>query len=108
MGVFGELLIKTWGGDLDRYRGNYQTKPTNEVMETTDEDKERYRYEYKISKARDRLNLLTTSLMYRPQDVSNYTEESIKAGFKQLGYDDNIQNIMWNEYEEFVSRYMVK
>lgn len=46
--------------------------------------------------------------MYRPQDVSNYTEESIKGGFKQLGYDDNIQNIMWNEYREFVSRYLVK
>ena len=46
--------------------------------------------------------------MYRPQDVSNYTEESIKSGFKQLGYDDNIQNIMWNEYEEFVSGYFAK
>lgn len=77
-------------------------------IEATEEDKEKYRYEYKISKARDRLNLLTTNLMYRPQDVNSYTEESIKRGFKQLGYDDNIQNIMWNEYQEFVSRYLVK
>ena len=108
MGAFGELLIKTWGGDLDRYRGNYETKSTTKVVETIEEDKERFRYEYKISNARDRLNLLTTNLMYRPQDVKNYTEESIKGGFKQLGYDENIQNIMWYEYKKFVSKYLVK
>ena len=108
MGAFGELLIQYWGGDLDRYRGNRQTKATGKGVEATGANKENFRYEYKISKARDRLNTLTTNLMYRPQDVSDYTEKSIKGGFKQLGYDDNIQNIMWNEYNEFIHRYVVK
>ena len=105
MGAFGELLIKYWGGDLDHYRGNDQSKRI-EIVVTSEKDKERYRYEYKISKARDRLNLITTNLMYRPQNEINYTEESIKDGFKQLGYDDNIQNIMWNEYSDFISKYL--
>lgn len=104
MGSFGELLIKTWGGDLDKYRGNYVVQSTTKEIETTEEDKERLRYKYKISKARHRLNLLKTNLRYRPQDVNNYTEKSVKSGFKQLGYDDNIQNIMWSEYNEFVSK----
>jgi hypothetical protein len=42
MGAFGELLIKNWGGDLDRYRGNYGTKHTNKNIETTEEDKVRF------------------------------------------------------------------
>lgn len=108
MGAFGELLIKTWGGDLDRYRGDYEPKFKTKVIETTEEDKERYRYERKISKARERLNILTNNLMYRPQDVKNYTEDSIKSGFRQLGYDENIQNIMWSEYSEFISKYVLK
>ena len=107
MGAFGELLIKTWGGDLDRYKGNYETRSTIKVVETTEEDKERFRYEYKISKARDMLDLLTSNLMYRPKNIKNYTEQSIKDLFKQSGYDENIQNIMWNEYEEFISKYLV-
>ena len=111
MGAFGELLIKTWGGDLDKYRGNYETKfttNTNKLVETTEEDRERFRYEYKISQARDRLKLLTSNLMYRPQNVENYTEEIIKSGFKKLGYDTNIQNIMWDEYKKFISKYIIK
>jgi hypothetical protein len=108
MGAFGELLIKTWGGDLDRYRGNYETKSTTKAVETTEEDKERSMYNRKIDLARNRLDLLTTNIMYNPQDINDYTEESMKGGFKQLGYDENIQNIMWNEYMEFVSKYVVK
>jgi hypothetical protein len=108
MGAFGELLIKTWGGDLDRYRGNYESKPKTKVVETTETDKAKYRYEYKISKARERLNILTNNLMYRPQDVKNYTEDSIKGGFRQLGFDENIQNIIWSEYSEFISKCVLK
>lgn len=108
MGAFGELLIKNWGGDLDRYRGNYRSKPIKKVVETTDEDREKFRYELKISNARKQLDLLTTNLMYKPQYVNNYTEESIKNGFRQLGYDENIQNIMWDEYSNFISKYVIK
>ncbi len=106
MGAFGELLIQTWGGDLDRYRGN-KTKRENVVLkETTEEEKEQFRYERKISRARQRLDILTSNLMYRPQDLKNYTEESIKNGFKQLGFDVNIQNIMWSEYCSFLDKYI--
>lgn len=70
MGAFGELLIKSWGGDLDRYRGNYESKSNAKDAETTEEDKARFRYEYKISQARRRLEILTSNLIYRPQDVN--------------------------------------
>lgn len=114
MGAFGELLIQTWGGDLDKYLGNI---PTNRDLggkqesikdETTEEDKERFRYEYKLSTARHRLDILTTNLMYEPKSIENYTEESIKNGFKQLGFDSNIQNIMWCEYCSFLDKYINK
>ncbi len=106
MGAFGELLIQTWGGDLDRYRGNTTQNKNITTKETTEEEKEQFRYECKISKARQRLDILTSNLMYRPQDVENYTEESIKNGFKQLGFDVNVQKIMWDEYCSFLDKYI--
>src|ERR1035438_7518071 len=33
MGAFGRLLIKSWGGDLDRYEGNYKTKDMEETKQ---------------------------------------------------------------------------
>ena len=81
MGAFGELLIQTWGGDLDKYLGNIPTNRNVAEDETTEEDKERFRYEYKLSTARHRLDILTSNLMYEPKSIENYTEESIKNGF---------------------------
>ena len=106
MGTFGELLIQTWGGDLDRYRGNTTQNRGIVAMETDEEEKEQFRYERKISIARKKLDMLTSNLMYRPQDVKNYTEESVKNGFKRLGFDVNIQNIMWGEYCSFLDKYI--
>tara|TARA_R110000851_G_scaffold326865_1_gene495888 strand:+ start:646 stop:978 length:333 start_codon:yes stop_codon:yes gene_type:complete len=106
MGAFGELLIQRWGGDLDRYRGNTTQNKNIATKKTTEEEKEQFRYEYKISKAKQNLDLLTSNLMYRPQDAQNYTEESIKNGFEKLGFDVNIQKIMWDEYSSFLDKYI--
>ena len=106
MGAFGELLIQHWGGDLDKYRGNTPDKPKTIAVETTSTEKEQLRDVLILAKATRTLTQLTSSLIYRPQDAKNYTEEDIKNGFKQLGLDVNIQNIMWNEYCSFLDKYI--
>ena len=66
-------------------------------------EKENFIYEYKILKAKSRLDILTSNLMYTPQLVQQYTEKSIKNGFKQLGFEAKIQCIMWDEYCSFLA-----
>ena len=105
MGAFGELLIQSWGGDLNSYRGNTSNSTKTFVDKTTEEEKKQFRYERKIQLARDTLDLLKSKVMYEPQHIKNFTEDIIKKYFKQLGYDENIQNIMWNEYLEYLSKY---
>lgn len=110
MGAFGELLIQRWGGNLEVYRnaGSSNSNKIEPIVETTEEDKERFRRERVISHARVHLDSLTSNLIYMPDEVVNFTEESVKAGFKKLGYGIGIQNIMWKEYCSFVKKYIKK
>lgn len=102
MGAFGELLIKTWGGDLDKYSGN---RSQRSIDETTEEEREQFRYERKVGYARYALNTLTSNLMYAPKKAKNYTERIIKDWFKEMGYNTDIQNIMWNDYCSFLNKF---
>jgi hypothetical protein len=63
---------------------------------------------HNIQSARKRLDILTNVLIYRPQQAVQYTEQSVKDGFKALGYDSDIQNTMANEYQEFINTYIIK
>lgn len=105
MGAFGELLIQKWGGNLNNYNGNKTTKQESVIGDETPPNKEESLRQLKILKARKYLSSLTSSLIYTPQEAKNYTEESIKTGFKKLGFDGDVQNIMWDEYCLFVEKY---
>lgn len=99
MGAFGELLIRYWGGDLDRYRGisrdRYRGNTANKTSPveknnddytlTEDESKRLKIFCYNINKSKLFLDTLTSNLMYKPEMTINYTEESVKSGFSQLG-----------------------
>jgi phenylalanyl-tRNA synthetase alpha subunit len=108
MGAFGELLIQHWGGDLKKYKNptsGYKKQVKKQVKKTELTLEEKKENE-QICIARYRLDLLTSKLIYTPSDISNYTEESIKNGFKQLNFNSNIQNLMWDEFVEFKNKYI--
>jgi len=100
------LLIQTWCGDLDSYRGNTQTSEETGSTETTEVEEKQFSDELKVIQARRKLTALTANLIYWPQNTKNYTEESIKEGFNKLGFDVNIQNMMWDEYCHFMKTYI--
>ena len=111
MGAFGELLIQHWGGDLDKYRGN-TNQPKKEIVELSEQEKLnekiKTRYEYKIKYARKLLSVLTNQIMYQPHIVNLIDKELFMFSFKQNGYDLNISNLMWKEYNEFIKKYVNK
>lgn len=103
MGEFGELLVQRWGGNLDTYNGNKIIKKDIEVCDK--ESKEERILQLKILKARKQLTSLESSLIYRQDEARLYTEDVIKNGFKKLGFNDYIQNKMWEEFCLFVDKY---
>ena len=112
MGAFGELLIKHWGGDLDKYRGNTnQPKKETEVKLTEQEirnEKIKTRYEYKIMYARKLLDVLTNQIIYKPSIANGIDKEQFISSYQNNGYDLNISNLMWKEYNEFLKKYINK
>ena len=63
-------------------------------------------YERKIDNARRYLSLITTNIMYRPEIADNIDKIKLKEKFKSMGYDMNIQNLIWEEYKEFLKKYV--
>ena len=46
--------------------------------------------------------------MYWPEKQNHITEESFMKWFKDLGYDDEIQNILWADYHVYLKKYINK
>lgn len=58
-----------------------------------------------LENARFILNRLTDNLMYKPEEVNTILEKpkcDIKSYFAIRGFDENIQNIMFDEFNKFV------
>jgi hypothetical protein len=106
MGAFGELLVQRWGGNLDTYNENKIIKKDILVCDKeSKESKEERIFELKILKARKHLTSLKSSLIYRQNESKLYTEDVIKNGFKKLGFNDYIQDKMWEEFCLFVDKH---
>ena len=111
MGAFGEMLIEYWGGDIKTYRGekpSYSNKTKHKEVKIIKENEKKFQHTYNLDRARRELDVLTSNLMYRPENVNNYTKESLKNGFKRLGFNAEIQEVMWNEFNVFVQTYITK
>jgi len=59
-----------------------------------------------IDTARKRLDLLTNKLIYHPTETKSYTEQSVRNGFKHLGYSIEVQDQMVKEYSTFINTYI--
>jgi hypothetical protein len=108
MGAFGELLIKTWGGDLDHYRGNDNHRGKINDQGDTEEEKikandERIKQQ-KIDSAKFHLDRLTDSLSYRPENIKYITEQSFKASYIKIKTEDWIIDLMWVEYQKYLKK----
>lgn len=113
MGAFGELLIMYWGGDLDAYRGNAKAKfpkaKTPDVPLTEEElmrRKEDTIKRWRLSHARQTLNGLTDNIMYKFIDPNDINEDSFRNAYRNENTDEWIIDIMWKEYNEFLTKYV--
>ena len=72
MGAFGELLIKTMGGDLDSYRGNKsETVEPIEMVELTDDEVVQRDMEIHEKKMLKELRPLLDRIMYKVIDMND-------------------------------------
>lgn len=113
MGAFGEMLIRNWGGDLDAYRGNNNSRNNIvDVKELTDEEKKaehlKFIRERQISYAKDHLRLLTNNIMYKPEICDVINEKMFKEAYRTHKFSDEISDLMWIEYNNFVDKYIKK
>lgn len=109
MGAFGELLIKSWGGDIDSYQGNTPHRPdVKPVEEIPEEQKEKFRYHRETSYARNHLNRLTNKIMYDNSAADDITEAVFREGYARINTKSSIVDLLWNEYQQFLIKYIKK
>jgi len=110
MGAFGELLIKTWGGDLEHYRGNdiKREKSTEMTYEEQIKAREEFAKMRKLSYARDYLHRLTTNIIYKSVDYTQITEVLFRDSYKKINAENWVIDAMWSEYTEFLNKYVIK
>lgn len=102
MGAFGELLIEHFGGDLKKYRGQYE--PSNEDNKNN-EEVEKQEVDIELMDARKHLTSLENRLIYYPNEIKYYTEDIIKDGLKNSKFSKRVQNIIWDEFSDFKNKY---
>jgi hypothetical protein len=108
MGAFGELLIETMGGDLNKYKNannNNNTKYNKNDVVTEKEKKETIK-NYNLTKARNWLEILTNHIMYNPHIVAEINEDNFIHNCEKRGFNKETQKILWKEYNKFINNYV--
>lgn len=101
------------------FNGNYREKilyKNNNISPKTSEPtkeeiikREQERIDIgKINSAKHHLNLLTTNIMYKFVDYTKITEENFKNCYRKINTEEWVIDLMWDEYKEFLSKYVIK